>query len=152
MLMAVSFDPVELVNQMLRPRFHNHGHEGCSEGGPSLWANSAGSFFISFLRWQGRSSRPPPALRVSQKAVVVFGFLFTLFYAFASGTRNVFCVYLVTFVVAYILLRPNITWKRMFVLCCLAAGLLFFAAYYMLQFRDVGLESYVERDGERSGL
>ena len=36
-------------------------------------------------------------------ALIAFGLLFTLFYGFTSGTRNVFASYLVTFLIGYAL-------------------------------------------------
>src|SRR5262249_12999282 len=80
---------------------------------------------------------------ISQKAIIVLGLVFTFFCGFAGGTRNVFCIYLIIFLASYILLKHNITWKRVIVLSGVAAVLLYSAAYYMLQFRQEGLQNYV---------
>jgi len=74
------------------------------------------------------------------------GLLFTLFYGFSGGTRNVFAIYLVLFVAAYMILRKNITWTQAAMLLCVAAGLLYFSAYYMLQFRTIGLGGLLSRE------
>jgi hypothetical protein len=49
------------------------------------------------------------------------------------------------------LLKENITWKRVVVVSCVSAGALFLAAYFMLQFRQVGLGSYVGTGGNAEG-
>ena len=83
--------------------------------------------------------------------IVILGLLLTLFYGFSSGTRNVFCVYIIIFAVTYLLLKRDITWTRVIFLSCVVAGTAYFASYYMLQFRKVGLDSYIEVSGEIEG-
>jgi hypothetical protein len=82
----------------------------------------------------------------SQIAIVTVGLAFTLFFAFSSGTRNVFATYLIEFVGSYALLRGGISWRYVVFLACLTAGILYLSAYYMLQFRQVGLSAYIEGD------
>jgi hypothetical protein len=85
--------------------------------------------------------------------VVLGGVLFTLFFAFASGTRNVFCIYLMLFLVAYFLTRPHTSWKQVVIFGCITVGVLYFASYYMLQFRQAGLNTYVESEaGDVAGF
>src|SRR5262249_10909443 len=81
----------------------------------------------------------------SQIAFVVLGLAFTLFYGFAGGTRNVFAIYLIIFFGSYVMLKRGIRWRNIALLSCLTAASLYFSAYYMLQFRQVGLEQYIER-------
>ncbi len=145
MLWAVGFDPVELVDQMLRPRFSQPWTRGRLGG----WFELLGEFGKLLLYLvpavAGTVLAKPSRFTHLQITFVVLGFLFTLFHAFSSGTRNVFCIYLIIFLTAYVLLKPNISWKRVIVLSCAATGILYFSAYHMLQFRKVGLESYIER-------
>jgi hypothetical protein len=143
MLWAVGFNPVELVNQMLRPRFSQPWARGALGG----WSDLLGEFSTA-LRYlipavAGSILANPSRFTLSQKAITILGLAFTLFYGFSSGTRYVFCVYIIIFVTSYLLLKRDITWKRVIVLSCMTAGLLYLAAYYMLQFRTVGLEHYV---------
>lgn len=144
MLWTVGFDPVELMNQMLRPRFSQPWSRGRLGG----WYELLGEFSKLLLYLvpaiAGAVLAKPSRFTYLQKAVVVLGFLFTLFHGFSGGTRNVFCIYLIIFLASYVLLKPNISWKRVIVLACVAAGLLYFASYHMLQFRTVGLERYIE--------
>jgi hypothetical protein len=145
MLWAVGFDPVELVHQMLRPRFSQPWSRGRLGGLFELLGEFSGLLLYLVPAVAGSALAKPSRFTHLQKAVIVLGLLFTLFYAFASGTRNVFCIHLGIFSATYVLLTPNISWKRVIVLACVAAGLLYFATYHMLQFRKVGLEGYIER-------
>jgi oligosaccharide repeat unit polymerase len=151
MLIAVGFDPVELVNQMLGPRFSQPWSRGKFGG----WSELLGEFSALLLYLVPAIGAAvlagPSRFTILQKVVVVLGLVFTFFYAFSCGTRNVFCIYLIIFVTSYLLLKRIFTWKRAIVLLCVAAGLLTFAAYYMLQFRKVGLEGYFETKGEVVG-
>jgi hypothetical protein len=144
MLWAVSFDPIELVNQMLRPRFSQPWSRGKLGG----WYELLGEFGKLLLYLvpavAGAVLAKPIRFTLMQKSIVIIGFVFTLFHGFSSGTRNVFCIYLIIFLATYVLLRPNISWKRVIFLGCVAVALLYAAAFYMLQFRKVGLEGYVE--------
>ena len=45
-------------------------------------------------------------------AFVAAVLLLTLFMGFTGGTRNVLLTYLITFVVAFLLLQPKLNWKR----------------------------------------
>src|SRR5262249_18575198 len=148
MLWAVGFDPAQLVNQMLGPRFSQPWARGKFGG----WTELAGEF-SELLRYlipavAGAVLASPSRFTILQRSVVVLGLLFTFFAGFSSGTRNVFCTYIIIFFTSYILLRPNITWKRVIVLSFVCLALLFAAAYYMLQFRQVGLEAYLNAGGE----
>ena len=68
--------------------------------------------------------------------------LFTFFYGFTSGTRNVFATYLVTFLIAYGVALPFGRQKELIALAIGAGLVMVFATYYMLQFRGVGLREY----------
>jgi oligosaccharide repeat unit polymerase len=149
LLVAVNFDPVELVSQMLRPRFTQPWTRGAWGSWSDLLGEFSGLILYLVPALAGAILAVPTRYTLLQKTFVSFGLLFTLFYGFSSGTRNVFCIYLITFIGAYILRRPRITWGRTALLSCLAAGLLFFAAYHMLQFRKVGLEGYLSENDDQ---
>jgi len=151
MLWTVSFDPVELINQMLRPRFSQPWARGRLGGWSELVGEFGGLLLYLVPAIAGSILANPHRSTYLQKTVVVLGLLFTLFNGFSSGTRNVFCVYLAIFVATYILLKPDMSWRRVIVLSCMAAGILYLSAYYMLQFRKVGLEGYIERGAGASG-
>ena len=151
MLIAVGFDPVELVTQMLRPRFSQPWQRGTLGGWSDLLGELSGSLLYLVPGIAGSVLAKPSRFPIWQNMVVILGLLFTLFYGFSCGTRNVFCVYLIIFITSYILLSRNITWKRIAVLSSVSALILLLAAYYMLQFRTVGLEGYVVGEGEGQG-
>jgi hypothetical protein len=64
----------------------------------------------------------------------------------------VFDVYLVLFVGAYIIFRPKMSWQRMTLLLGVTIGVLGLSSYYMLQFRQVGLETYITSDTDIEGF
>jgi hypothetical protein len=142
MLMAVGFDPVELVNQMLRPRFSQPWQRGQLGGWSELLFEFCGLVLYLVPAIAGSILATPSRFTILQKAIVIFGLIFTLFYGFSSGTRNVFCIYLIICLTSYLSFKRDITWKRVIVLSCVAVGLLYLAVFYMLQFRTVGLERY----------
>jgi oligosaccharide repeat unit polymerase len=141
-LVTVGFNPVELVTQMLGPRFSQPWSRGALGGWAELPAEYSGLIRYLIPAFAGVILANPSAFRLLQKLVVTFGLGFTLFWGFASGTRNVFCIYLLTFVVSYISRKRGITWKRVLIIISIASFLLYFAAYYMLEFRKIGLENY----------
>jgi oligosaccharide repeat unit polymerase len=151
MLVAVDFNPVELVRQMLAPRFSQPWTRGNLGGLTDLLA-TIGDLLLYFVPvlagciladWRRYS--------LFQLAAVGFGLAFTLFYGFTGGTRNVFAVYLVLFIGAYIIFSPKLGWKRMTLLLLATGGVLGLSSYYMLQFRTVGLEDYISGDSDVRG-
>jgi hypothetical protein len=151
MLVAVGFDPIELVNYMLMPRWSQPWARGTFGGWREIGIEFSGSLRYLIPAIAGSVLAKPSRFSFSQKAIVVLGLAFTLFYGFTSGTRNVFCTYLITFIMSYLLLKPDITWRRVIVLSCMTAGLLYLAAYFMLQFRNVGVADYVNSTSKDIG-
>jgi oligosaccharide repeat unit polymerase len=151
MLVAVGFDPAELVDQMLRPRFTQPWQRGQVGGWAELVGELGGLLLQlvpaiagSVLADRSRYSR-------LQIAVVVLGLAFTLFYGFSGGTRNVFAVYVILFVGSYVIFKSGIGWRYAVFLGCVTAGVLYLSAYYMLQFRRVGLAAYMQGWGDAQG-
>jgi hypothetical protein len=151
MFWAVSFNPVELVHQMLRPRFSQPWSRTTSGGLGDLFGTVSGLLLYLVPAIAGSILANSSRFTFSQKAIIVVGLGFTLFCGFSGGTRNVFCTYLIILFASYILLKRDITWKRVIVLAGVAVVLLYSAAYYMLQFRQEGLENYVESVGSVEG-
>ena len=139
MLIAVNFNPVELVNQMIAPRFTQSWGRGRLGGWSELLYEFCRLILYLVPAFAGSILANSSKFKPFQILVVVAALLFTLFYAFSSGTRNVFCIYLLLFLASYILASKNITWKRVTILSLVAMTLLYAGAYYMLQFRKVGL-------------
>jgi hypothetical protein len=61
--------------------------------------------------------------------------LFTLFYGFCTGTRNIISSYLITFLAAYI--SSNASRKQMIVITTVVFGILCLATYYEIRFRQL---------------
>ena len=151
MLWSVGFDPVELTKQMLRPRFSQPWARG-QYGGLGEMIGELGGLFRYLIPAIAGSvlARPSRSTRF-QTVIVALGLLFTLFYGFTSGTRNVFLIYVLIFIVSYILQKPQISWKRVAVIASVGAIGFYAASYYMLQFRTVGLDRYVAASGDVQG-
>jgi oligosaccharide repeat unit polymerase len=144
MLWTVGFNPVELVQQMLGPRFSQPWARGQFGGWSALFGEICGLLLYLVPAVAGAVLAKANRFTYFRKIVVVLGLLFTLFFAFSSGTRNVFLIYLAIFLATYVLLRPSISWSRLIVLFTIAVALFYFSAFWMLEFRRVGLEGYVE--------
>src|ERR1700722_6783754 len=84
--------------------------------------------------------RKYPAFQVF---LVMLGVLFTLFYGFSSGTRNIFASYLVTFLIGYVFAVERRQTKEMAVITIVCGAALLVSTKMMLDFRDVGLKDYI---------
>ncbi len=76
-------------------------------------------------------------------ALVIIGYLLTLFLAFAGGTRNVLATFLVTFVIGYAFASPNGRKAELTLVGTAAVALLIFGTLTMVSFRTVGLKKYL---------
>jgi hypothetical protein len=144
MLFTVDFDPVELVHQMLAPRFTQPWSRGAVYTGWQDLLTTVGDLVLYVVPLLAgcivadRRGYSWPQLVIATAALA-----FTLFLGFAGGTRNVFAIYVILFVGAYIMFSPKIGWKRITLLSAVTAAVLGLSSYYMLQFRTVGLEAYM---------
>jgi len=144
MLFMVGFNPVELVSQMLLPRFHQVWTRGQFGGISDIFGEFCGLLLYLVPALGGAILADRERFTFVQLACVTFGLVFTLFYGFSSGTRNVFAIYVVIFAAAYLILRRNVAWKGTAIGATAVAVILYFGAYYMLQLRGVGLARYLE--------
>jgi oligosaccharide repeat unit polymerase len=153
MLFSVGFDPAELINQMLGPRFSQPwGRSKIFGGWADLVVELSGLVLYIIPGIAGSVIANPSRYTRLQLAIVILGLAFTLFYGFSGGTRNVFVIYVVIFVSSYIICKREISWRYIAFLTCLTAGILYLSAYYMLQFRQVGLGAYIEGADEFRGF
>jgi oligosaccharide repeat unit polymerase len=74
--------------------------------------------------------------------LVLLGLLLTLFYGFTTGTRNIICAYMVTFLVSFFYASSASKWK-IAVLGAIAAGVLALSTFYGIRFRNSGLRDYL---------
>jgi hypothetical protein len=81
--------------------------------------------------------------------LVVVALLFTFFYGFSSGTRNVFAAYLVTFLIGYAFALAPGRRRELIILSAASAVIMFVATIAMLQFRNIGFHNYLVGNYER---
>ncbi len=149
MLLAVNFNIVEIIEQMMRPRFSQPWGRGKFGDWKALVYEL--SLFIYLI---------PPVygiLLAKRKQLPLAGFvaatliaLLTLFYGFSSGTRNVFATYVAGMIGAYLLVLPKLGLKQVLVAALLGGGLLYVSTKHMLAFRQIGLSHYLEHGIENS--
>jgi hypothetical protein len=147
MLVAVDFNPFELVAQFLEPRFE------------AAWARPQFGDLDALLYELGATLYLVPPIagmilghreRHSPLAVgaVAAALLFTLFYGFTTGTRSVIGAYLATFLVAYFYTARSR--RRIVPVAALALALMLASTIYGLEFRNIGLRAYLA-EGPQSG-
>jgi len=142
MLIAVNFNVIDMVGFFLEQRFSQPWARGRLGDWKAL-IGELGLFIylipplggIMFARRQRYGS--------FTLFLVCLAVLFTFFYGFSSGTRNIFASYLVTFLIAYSFAMPFARKKELVLLCAGSALVTIFAAYFMLQFRNAGLRAYL---------
>lgn len=151
MLIAVSFNPIELVWQFLQPRFSQPWGRG-SLGGLDTVLGELGNLALYLVpAISGAALADRRRFNKYQLTIFVFGIVFTLFYAFASGTRNVFAILLLMFFGSFALRARRLSAQTALIGVSSAALLLYFSAYHMLQFRRAGLASYLTSSERRAG-
>jgi oligosaccharide repeat unit polymerase len=142
MLVSVHFNFVEMVEYFMQPRFAQPWQRGrLGDWKAMLYELDMLLYLVpplgGILIAQRR--RHPPL----QVALATFGVVFTLFYGFSSGTRNIFASYLVTFLIGYCFAASKKQTKEMTILAVTSVVALIFSTKVMLDFRDVGLQDYI---------
>ena len=142
MLLAVNFNMIDFFEALVAPRFSQPWGRGRFGDWKALF-HELGMLIqlippiagIVFARRQ----------RYALIHLVLVGtiFLFTLFYGFSTGTRNVFISYLVTFFIGYSFSLAQNRQRELAVISAVCVFLTLFATTFMLQFRTVGLKSYL---------
>ena len=142
MFVAVKFDVSELLFQFMEPRFSQPWQRGKFGDWKALLVELGLFIYLipplaGIMIARRRRYHPVPLF------FVVVALLFTAFYGFTSGTRNLFCSYLVTFLIGY---SFALTGERRLELTLLAAGsgaVMLLATFFMLEFRTVGFSNYL---------
>jgi oligosaccharide repeat unit polymerase len=140
-LLAVNFDVLEALRQMSLPRFSQSWGRG-KFGDASALLVEIGALIYLIPPLAGAIFASAKRYSALQKIVAGLVLLFTLYYGFSGGTRNVFAIYVLTFTVAFFVTRGRITFRDIIVigvplLLVLVAGLVF-----MFEFRKIGLSNY----------
>jgi oligosaccharide repeat unit polymerase len=150
MLLSVNFDVVRMVEEMTGPRFSQPWGRGKFGGWNALLYELNMLLYLVpplagvILARRGRYSS-------GQVVGVMMGFLFTLFRGFASGTRNLFGAYLLTFLVGYCFALPPDQKKRALTALGVGGGLMFWATRIMLRIRTEGVRGVFWSDESSGG-
>lgn len=137
MFLAVKFNPVELIEQMMAPRFSQPWGRGKYGNLYSLL------YELSLLIYllppvAGMIFAQASRFSATQKLIVLIVLALTFFYAFSSGTRNILGTYVISMFGAYVLSKPDLKLKQALMIGVPIAGLLLFASTLMLEFRSAG--------------
>jgi len=155
MLLAVNFDPITMVSDFLLPRWEAPwARLKYGDANAMLYELGATLYLVPPLAGI-ILGRPRTRWNVNM-ILVVLGLLLTLFYGFTTGTRNIICAYIVTFLVSYFYASSASKWK-IAVLCAMAAGVLALSTFYGIRFRGSGLRNYLagaadDRQSVQEGL
>jgi len=147
MLMSVGFNPITMVNEFMGPRFDvPWGRGKFGDVRALFYEMGAMLYLVPPLAGVilGRRKRYTPLAIL----LVLLALLFTLFYGFCTGTRNIIASYLITFGAAYIY-ASSASRRQMITMGAVVFGILFLATYYEIRFRTVGLRDYLQ--GMESG-
>jgi hypothetical protein len=142
MLISVDFNPYMMVLYFIQPRFWQPWSRGTlGDWKAMLYETSMILYLIPPLGGILLARRQKyPGFEVF---LVMLGVLFTLFYGFSSGTRNIFATYLVTFMIGYAFAANRRRTKEIALMAICCAVALVVSTKMMLDFRDVGLEDYI---------
>ena len=141
MLLAVDFNVLEMVYQIQQPRFT----QPWSRGRLGSWATLVNQLSLVTYAIPGLAGAvvaQSTRYSIIQIVAALFILAFVLFEAFASGTRNIFLIHIVTFATSYAILVPRLTLGRALRLGVPALLVAGFAITAMLTIRTVGLENF----------
>ena len=147
MLIAVNFDVLEMVGDFMDPRFSQPWQRGRLGDWKALLVE-LGLFIYLIPPLAGIMIARRHRYGMLSLILAICALLFTFFYGFTSGTRNIFASYLVTFLIAYSFALPFARQKELIILCVGSGFVMIFATYFMLQFRNVGFRNYLEGNYE----
>ena len=143
MLMSVNFNLFEMIDAMMGARFTQPwGRERLGGWNSLLTELSLMMYVIPPLCGVVLNRRKQFSLF---QLIIIFSiFSLVLFHAFAGGTRNVFIAHLLTFLMSYLITLNNNTIVNTIIPIVLTVFIAGYGSYHMLEFRNIGLRSYVE--------
>src|SRR5262249_25232646 len=96
--LAVDFDPLEVLRQMSLPRFAQSWSRGRYGGDVFSLLVEVGALIYLIPPIAGLIYARSKEYTLFQKGIVTIILIFTFYFGFASGTRTVIAIYLITFV------------------------------------------------------
>jgi oligosaccharide repeat unit polymerase len=140
-LLAVNFDPFEMVRQMSLPRFSQSWGRGKYGDAYSL-LYELGSLISLIPPLGGLIFARRDEYTLVQKIMVGLVLALTFYFGFSSGTRSIIVTYFMTFAGTFFLMKPHIKLGQALLWGVPALLLLLMVTTYMLEFREVGLTNY----------
>jgi oligosaccharide repeat unit polymerase len=137
-LLAVDFDILEAIRQMLLPRFSQSWSRG-QYGDAAALLYEVGALINLIPPTAGLIFASARQYSAAQKAVVIIVLAFTAYYGFSSGTRSTFVTYILTFTGIYLISKPQLSRRHALIFGTIMVAVLFVGISLMLQFRTVGL-------------
>ena len=142
MLLSVNFNPVSLIDNMLGPRFSQPWGRG-RYGGLIDLIHELGLLIYMIPPIAGVILARKENYTNTQIIITRLLLIFTLFSGFASGTRNIFAVYIISYVCSYIMMHPRLKRTKLIQISIIYSVILFISAQLMLDFRQEGFSKYV---------
>jgi oligosaccharide repeat unit polymerase len=142
MLIAVNFNPIEMIEWFMEPRFTQPWGRG-RFGDWKAMLFELGMLINLIPPLAGIIIARRQRYSTLQLTLVCLGLALTLFFGFTTGTRNIIATYLVTFLIAYTFTLSAARQKELIVLFAASGLFMVFATYFMLQFRGVGFRNYL---------
>src|SRR5207248_2746271 len=139
--LAVNFDLFEALRQMLLPRFSQSWARG-RYGDTYAILYEMGALIYLIPPIAGLMYARSKDYNFIQKTVVTVVLIFTLYFGFASGTRNILATYVITLLGAYFLNKSELRLSHVLYRGVPILVLLMLGMSYMLQFREEGLGKY----------
>jgi oligosaccharide repeat unit polymerase len=142
MILAVKFNIFEMIDYFMQPRFAQPWQRGrLGDWKAMLYEMSMILYLVPPLGGILLARRKHHSKL--QLFLVMLGVLFTMFYGFSSGTRNIFASYLVTFLIGYCFAAGIRQTKEILAIVIFCVVALVVSTKVMLDFRDVGLKAYI---------
>jgi hypothetical protein len=139
--LAVNFDPFEVWRQMSLPRFWQSWSRG-QYGDAYALLYEVGALIYLIPPIAGMIYARSKEYKLFVKVVVTTVLLVTFYYGFASGTRSVLAIYVITFAGGYFLAKPQMNLRQALLVGAPMLVVLLLAMAYMLAFRNVGLSNF----------
>jgi oligosaccharide repeat unit polymerase len=140
--LAVNFDLFEVLRQMSLPRFYQSWSRGRYGQELYTYLVELGALIYLIPPVAGFIYARSKDYNLTQKVIVTVVLLFTIYFGFASGTRNVIATYVVTFFGAYFLNKSELKLSHILYQGVPAFILMSIATIYMLEFRQTGLGDF----------
>lgn len=145
MLLAVNFDVAKMLKAFMDARFTQPWARGRLGDWKALMVE-LGMFIYLIPPLAGIILARRHRYNFVNLALVLAGLLFTLFYGFTGGTRNVFASYLVTLLIGYAFALPRERQREIVVIAGVCGSMMVVATPLMLAFRTVGITNWLKGD------